>query len=83
MTVPDQVFHDREGFCTLYGDKILRDHGKATETRPGRQFRAGMGNSRAPGDEQAMVCSGWLADCGPARRAVAAGPSPQAMRQQP
>jgi hypothetical protein len=36
------------------------------ETRPGRQFRAGMGNSRAPGDEQAMVCPGWLADCGPA-----------------
>src|SRR5690242_10312975 len=30
------------------------------ETRPGRQFRAGMGNSRAPEAEQAMVCSaGW------------------------
>jgi len=34
------------------------------ETRPGRQDRAGMGNSREPGDELAMICSGWLADCG-------------------
>ena len=23
-----------------------------------------MGNSRAPGDEQAMICPGWLTDCG-------------------
>jgi hypothetical protein len=36
------------------------------ETRPGRQSRAGIGNSRAPGDELAMICPGWLADCGPA-----------------
>jgi hypothetical protein len=56
------------------GTKSFAIMERPPETRPGRQFRAGMGNSRAPGDEQAMVCPGWLADCGPAGY-YPAGPS--------
>jgi len=48
------------------GTKSFAIMERPLEMRPGRQSWAGMGNSRAPGDEQAMICPGRLADCGPA-----------------
>src|SRR5689334_9480644 len=65
-------------FVPYTGIKSFAIMERPPETRPGRQFRAGMGNSRAHGDELAMICSGWLADCGPAGY-YPAGPSRDAV----